>query len=132
MVARPMELAGSDAQTLTVPENATTATLGHCPAFACRAVQRDVDGAVIFGINRCTMTRKRCCVVRRENASDKSDDTYRVLAVVADGIDIPPEIRTRPNRLVEARSAITVAAASWPDNAAIGTPGPGCTLPPAR
>ena len=25
-----------------------------------------------------------------------------------------------------------MAAASWPDMAAIGTPGPGCTLPPAR
>jgi hypothetical protein len=55
-----------------------------------------------------------------------------MLAVIAERIDIPPEITTRRDRLVESRCAISVAAASWPDIAAIGTPGPGCTLPPAR
>jgi hypothetical protein len=34
--------------------------------------------------------------------------------------------------LVEARLAITASAARCPDKAAIGTPGPGCTLPPAK
>ena len=34
--------------------------------------------------------------------------------------------------MVKARCAITASAASWPDSAAIGTPGPGCTLPPAK
>jgi hypothetical protein len=55
-----------------------------------------------------------------------------VPAVVAEGVDIPPEITTRRDRLVEARCPSSVSAASRPDIAAIGTPGPGCTLPPAR
>ena len=54
------------------------------------------------------------------------------MAVVAEGVDVPPEITTLRDRLVESRCAISVAAASRPDMAAIGTPGPGCTLPPAR
>ena len=33
--------------------------------------------------------------------------------------------------MVKPRSAIRVAAAKRPDMAAMGTPGPGCTLPPA-
>jgi hypothetical protein len=52
--------------------------------------------------------------------------------VVAEGVDVPPEITTLCDRLVESRCAISVAAAKRPDMAAIGTPGPGCTLPPAR
>jgi hypothetical protein len=54
------------------------------------------------------------------------------LPVVAEGVDIPPEVAPGRDRLVEPRLAITAAAASCPDIAAIGTPGPGCTLPPAR
>ena len=53
-------------------------------------------------------------------------------AVVADGVDVPPEISARRDRLVEPRCAISAAAANWPESAAIGTPGPGCTPPPAR
>ena len=34
--------------------------------------------------------------------------------------------------MVKPRLAIRAAAACRPDMAAIGTPGPGCTLPPAR
>ena len=71
-------------------------------------------------------------VVRREDAADEGDDRQAVPAVVAEGVDVPPEIATRRDRLVESRCAISVSAASRPDIAAIGTPGPGCTLPPAR
>jgi hypothetical protein len=71
-------------------------------------------------------------VVGREDAADEGDQRQRVAAVVAEGIDVPPEISTRLDRRVESRRAISVAAASRPDIAAIGTPGPGCTLPPAR
>ena len=55
-----------------------------------------------------------------------------MLAAIAQAVDIPPEIRTRADRLVESRCAIRVAAASRPDRVAIGTPAPGCALPPAR
>ena len=38
----------------------------------------------------------------------------------------------RQGAVVEARSASTLSAACRPESAAIGTPGPGCTPPPAR
>jgi hypothetical protein len=71
-------------------------------------------------------------VVRREDAADEGDDAQSVVAVVADGVDVPPEIAAGRDRLVESRCASSVAAALCPDSAAIGTPGPGCTPPPAR
>ena len=54
------------------------------------------------------------------------------MTVVTHGVDIPPKVAPVWNVLVEARLAITASAARCPDKAAIGTPGPGCTLPPAR
>ena len=74
---------------------------------------------------------QRAAVIRREHAADEGDDGQAIVAAIAQRIDIPPEICTRFDRLVEPRCAISVAAASCPDIAAIGTPGPGCTLPPA-
>ena len=85
---------------------------------------------MVFGIRRALAAGPG--VVRREDAADKGNDAQAVLAVVAECVDIPPEITTRRHRLVESRCAIKVAAARRPDMAAIGTPGPGCTLPPAR
>ena len=54
------------------------------------------------------------------------------MAVVTHGVDIPPEVAPTGDDLIEPRLARTAAAASRPDIAAIGTPGPGCTLPPDR
>ena len=76
--------------------------------------------------------RERAPVVGREHAADERDQGQAVPAVVGEGVDVPPEIATARDRLVESRLAISAAAASRPDIAAIGTPGPGCTLPPAR
>ena len=54
------------------------------------------------------------------------------MATVTQCVNIPPEVATRWDRLIETRCAIVAAAASLPDIAAMGTPGPGCTLPPAK
>ena len=54
------------------------------------------------------------------------------MATIAQCVKIPPEVATRWDRLIETRCAIVAAAASLPDIAAMGTPGPGCTLPPAK
>ena len=53
-------------------------------------------------------------------------------AVVTQCVKVPPEVAARGDNLVKPRLAIRAAAARRPDMAAIGTPGPGCTLPPAR
>jgi hypothetical protein len=55
-----------------------------------------------------------------------------MLAIVAKPIDVPPKVIARIYRLIELRRAIKAATACRPDKAAIGTPGPGWTLPPAR
>ena len=51
--------------------------------------------------------------------------------VVAGRSDRPPGVAAGWNGAVEPRSVITLSAACRPDSAAIGTPGPGCTPPPA-
>ncbi len=78
------------------------------------------------------MTTSCPSVIRREHTADKGDDGQAELAAVTQCVNIPPEVATRWDRLIEARCAIVAAAASLPDIAAMGTPGPGCTLPPAK
>ena len=105
--------------------------LGHGPAFSCPAIERHVDGAEVFGIC-CSAAAARPRIIGREHAAHEGDDGERVAAALAYGVDIPPGITTARGLDGEARSSIIVAAASQPEIAAIGTPGPGCTLPPAR
>lgn len=128
--AVPVQLTRADDESGGVTVEAGAAALGHGPALASLAVQRHVDRTVVLGIGGSAASRPG--VVGRKDASNEGDDAQRVLPVVADRVDIPPEICTRRDRLVESRCAISVSAASRPDIAAIGTPGPGCTLPPAR
>jgi hypothetical protein len=71
-------------------------------------------------------------VVWREHAANKSDDGQPMLAVITGGVDVPPAIAIRRYRRVEVRSSRIAAAARMPAKAAMGTPGPGCVLPPAR
>ncbi len=107
-----------------------TAALGHRPVFVPLSVKRDVDCTVIKRISTAMLAGKS--VVRRENAADEGDDREPVPAVRAYRIDVPPDIAVGRNRRIEAKSAITASAAKRPEIAAIGTPGPGCVLPPAR
>jgi hypothetical protein len=71
-------------------------------------------------------------VVGREDAAQEGDQRDAVLAVLAQRVDVPPDIAVQRDRAVEARSAISADAAIRPERAAIGTPGPGWVLPPAR
>lgn len=98
--------------------------------MAALAVKRDIDGAVLLRIGRALAQGAR--IIRREDAADEGDDDEAEAPVIAQGVDIPPAIAARRNRGIEARSAIRLEAASEPDSAAIGTPGPGWMLPPQR
>lgn len=93
-------------------------------------VQGDIQGAVIVGI---AVPEAACCrVVGRKNTTDERNERDRISAVVAYAVDIPPNVAILRDGLAEVRSSTMLAAASRPDSAAIGTPGPGCVLPPAR
>jgi ornithine carbamoyltransferase len=71
-------------------------------------------------------------VIGRKHAAYKGNERHGVTPIVAQRVDIPPGITTAWDDVIEAKYEITWAAASRPDSAAIGTPGPGCVLPPAR
>jgi hypothetical protein len=85
-----------------------------------------------MGQRVCAAALARARVIGREDAADERNDGQRMSSVVADGVDIPPRVAASRYRLAEARSASTAAAAKRPESAAIGTPGPGWVLPPAR
>ena len=76
-------------------------------------------------------TLSRPCVVGRKHAADEGDDGEAARAVFAEPIQVPPPVTVFIYLAFEERSAIRAAAACRPESAAIGTPGPGCTLPPA-
>ena len=90
-------------------------------------VEGDVDGAVVERVATAGPG-----VVGREHAAQHGDDGKAMATVVAQRVDVPPEVAARRDRPVEPRSASSAAAAIRPERAVIGTPGPGCTLPPAR
>ena len=134
-------LVDTEDQDLAVPIDATAAdrqaprrpadliTLGHRPGRR-SSVKGDIERAMAERIGRAVSSGP--AVVGREDAAQKSDQGDPVLPVVAERVDIPPNIAVRRDRAVESRSAISADAARRPDSAAIGIPGPGWVLPPAR
>ncbi len=127
-VAVPVHAAWADCDAAMRSRKVAATALGHRPAIASGAVERDIHRAMIF---RIAPTRPR--VVRREHAADEGDDGQAVLFVIAECVDVPPGVTAAGrDRRVEARSAKMLCAACWPESAAIGTPAPGCTPPPAR
>ena len=128
---RPFQTAGSNFELVCAALNMRATALGHRPTLPSPAIQGHIQGAEIFRICNATLKASRQSVIRRKNAPNKSDDGQTIFAIVTQRIDIPPEITTRLDLLIKPRSSISVAAAKRPDMAAIGRPGPGCTLPPA-
>lgn len=129
-VAIPGEQAWPDGQRGRRSADVAAPALGHGPTFSIPAVERDVHRAVVERIAFPMCARPG--VIGREHAADEGDDCEAVLSVTAQRVDIPPRITAGRDVLIESKSARTAAAANWPEIAAIGTPGPGCVLPPAR
>ncbi len=128
--AIPVKPAGADGKSVRAAGHGAARPLRHGPAGAAVAVDRDIDGAMVERIGRAAAARKG--VIGREHAADEGDDGDAIFAVVAQRVDIPPSIAVFGDWTIEPKSAIRLAAAERPDSAAIGTPGPGCVLPPAR
>ena len=79
------------------------AALGHGPSVATSTVERHVDAHMVFGVDPGTQAFKRTGVIGGKHTPHESDDGQGMLAVIADRIEIPPEITTRRNGLVESR-----------------------------
>jgi len=101
----------------------------HRPS-ALGAIERHIDRAMIFSFGRPALAGAG--VIGREHTAHKSNDRQAVLAIIADRINIPPAITIVRNGYIKARSASRASAARIPASVAMGTPGPGCVLPPAR
>jgi hypothetical protein len=80
-VAVPGEAAWPDDERVGGAFQRAPAALGERPAFAPRAVQGDVQRAVVERIGPPTPPRPR--VIRREDAAEERDDREAVRAVVA-------------------------------------------------
>ncbi|MEY3016438.1 MAG: hypothetical protein RJB19_750 [Pseudomonadota bacterium] len=135
LVVLPSDLARSKLVEVGATLKPLMATFCHGPTLLSWAIESDIDGAMIVGIDGQALPAGPSIggsVIRGEDAADKDDHGDAVSTAIAHPIDIPPEITTRRDLLVKSRSAIRLAAAKRPDSAAIGTPAPGCTVPPAR
>jgi len=119
----PTHDARTDGKPIRTSRHLPCATLGHRPATDAASVESHVERAMIDGSG--ASAAQRMGVVRRENAADECNYGESVLAVVAQRIDIPPLIAAVRQNAVEPQSARSAAAASRPEVAAIGNPGPG-------
>ena len=85
---------------MRVALHAVLAALGHGPALL-GTIQRHIDRDMIF---RMTLTALVCTsVIRRKNATYKRDNGQAVVTAVGERVDVPPEICTRREWLVESR-----------------------------
>ena len=125
VLAIPMQTARTNLVVVRAALDVLSSALCHGPVFTAFAVQSHIQSTKILRVGHATLETPSQCVIRRKYATYKSDDGQTMFAIVTQGIDIPPEITTRRDLLVKPRSSISVAAASRPDMAAIGTPGPG-------
>lgn len=123
--AVPKQCARPNLEDIRRDANGVLSALRHRPAVFARRIKRHIKGAVIE-----RRSRFRPRVVRRKDAADEGDNRDAVVAGVAERVDIPPGVSVAINVYVEPYAAFTIFAAIFPDNAAIGTPGPGCTPPP--
>lgn len=117
----------ADLQPLSAAIKGASPSFRHRPGMALRSIKSDVECNMIFRV-----FAPAPVIVGGEDGPDKGNDGQCELSAIADGVDIPPAIATCRNRRVEPISCISWSAASLPERALIGTPGPGCTLPPAR
>ena len=106
-----------------------SAAFSHGPLFAMLIEERDVQGAVIERITAASFSSES--IVWRKYATDEGDYGHTVPSVCTQRINIPPSISVGRNRCIEVKSCSNASAASRPESAAIGTPGPGWVLPPA-
>ena len=96
----PVQRTRADLQALRRAPQRRAPALGHAPALD-PAVERDVERIVVERVAVAPPARTR--VIRREAAADQRDQGDPVFPVVAEGIDVPPQVAARRHRRVEQR-----------------------------
>lgn len=126
----PARLTRSDSEGVVIPLQGVAVTLRERPVATFVAIKGDIDRAVVIGLGASPLACPG--VIRGKDAADEQDDGQPVAPVIAQGVDVPPDIAALRDRMAEVRSASTCSAARRPDIIAIGRPAPGWVLPPAR
>lgn len=126
LIANLLDLAVCQFVYMAMTLSRLAAPFCHCPTTRL-SVEGNIQRAMIVRV-RPSSPR----IIGRENASNECDQNNSMFPIITDGVYVPPCIASFRNGSVKPKSEITACAAAFPDKAAIGTPGPGCTLPPAR
>ena len=126
-ISIPAKRTWTHAQKVGVLIKRVFASFGHCPSFHTFPVKTDIKCHMIFGI-----TPSGPSIIRGEHRPYHGNDRETEEAVIADCIRIPPSVTSAWNSQIKTWSFRICSAASIPESVAIGTPAPGCTLPPAR
>ena len=115
----------ADGKELRRARESAAVVLGEDPlGGASEAVKSGVQGEVSPGITRVTG------VVRREDGADEADDRQAVMSAVTEAVEVPPGVAPGREDEVTPRSSQMIFSAMRADSATIGTPAPGCALPP--
>ena len=130
MIAAPFKPAGSNRQMGFIAAKFALWPFGHAPDFGPGFIEGQIHRTVIFRV--ALSPAPGAGVIGRKDTADKGDKGQRMRPVIAPGVNIPPDITVLRDAAVKGWSAKRAAAASRPERAAIGTPGPGWVAPPAR
>jgi hypothetical protein len=85
-----VQLARADDKVFGIALAVARAALGHAPAASAWAVEGDIEGAVVHRIGRFAAPGPG--VVGGEHAPDEGNQGQAVLAIVTQGVDVPPEV----------------------------------------
>lgn len=107
------------------------AVFRHDPTLPPWTAYCDVHCAIIHRVHR-MRSPPRARVRARKHTAHKDNNRQAVLAIVRDGVKVPPGITIGRDFEVKARSSVADCAARRPLSATMGTPAPGCALAPAR
>ncbi len=78
----PLQTTWPNLEIFCTAVNALTATLCHGPTLTAFAIQSHIQSAKIFRICNTTLKASSQCVIRRKNASYKSNDGQAIVAVI--------------------------------------------------
>jgi hypothetical protein len=92
-LAIPMQRAWPDFERIGAAPYGAPFPFRHGKARRARTAQQNIQRAIIFRIGR-PPAAARGKIPGRKNAADEGDQRYRVLAIVADGVNVPPGIAT--------------------------------------